>query len=149
MIQLVGWDRGDMSRFELLSDAQWLLIEGFLQRPTGRRGRRLSDARRMVVGIGYRYRTGIAWRESSPVFGPWQTVWAWHHRMAVDGTWDRVLDRLTAKADRAGAIDWSPSVGSTIARASAPTGTKSSSRRRRQHGPPSRPPMGPIDVSLD
>lgn len=106
-----------MSRFELLSDAQWLLIEGFLPGPTGQKGRPFSDARRMVEGIVYRYRTGIAWRDLPPVFGPWQTVWAWHRRMAVDGTWDRVLDRLAAKADRAGAIDWSLSVDSTIARA--------------------------------
>ncbi len=71
----------------------------------------------MVEGIVYRYRTGIAWRDLPGVFGPWQTVWAWHHRMAVDGTWDRVLDRLLAAADAAGGIDWSVSVDSTIARA--------------------------------
>jgi len=44
-------------------------------------------------------------------------VWTWHHRMASDGTWDRVLAELTAAADAAGMIDWSVSVDSTIARA--------------------------------
>jgi len=106
-----------MSRFQLLSDAQWSLIEGFLPGPTGRKGRPFADARRMVEGIAYRYRTGIPWRDLPVVFGPWQTVWAWHHRMAGDGTWDRVLAALAARADRAGAIDWSLSVDSTIARA--------------------------------
>ncbi len=65
----------------------------------------------------YRYRTGIAWRDLPGSFGPWQTVWTWHHRMATDGTWDRVQARLTAAADAAGLVDWSLSVDSTIARA--------------------------------
>jgi transposase len=106
-----------MSRFQLLSDAQWDLIGGFLPRRTGRKGRPFADARSMVECVVYRYRTGIAWRDLPAVFGPWQTVWAWHHRMSGDGTWDRVLAALTAKADAVGAIDWSLSVDSTIARA--------------------------------
>ncbi len=106
-----------MSRFLLLSDAQWSLIEEDLPRPTGRRGRPFSDPRTMVEAIAYRYRTGIAWRDLPEVFGPWQTVWTWHHRMAGDGTWDKVLARLTAVADAAGLVDWSLSMDSTIARA--------------------------------
>jgi putative transposase len=106
-----------MSRFQMLSDAQWSLIEDVLPRPTGRKGRPFSDARLMVEAIVYRYRTGIAWRDLPAVFGPWQTVWTWHRRMAVDGTWDEVLARLTKQADAAGKIDWSLSVDSTVARA--------------------------------
>lgn len=88
-----------------------------LPRPTGRPGRKFSDARAMVEAIVYRYRTGIAWRDLPEAFGPWQTVWTWHHRMATDGTWDQVLAKLTAVADAAGLVDWSLSVDSTIARA--------------------------------
>ncbi|WP_313479217.1 IS5 family transposase [Microbacterium sp.] len=106
-----------MSRFQLLSDAQWSLIEEMLPRPTGRKGRPFSDARLMVEGIVYRYRTGIAWRDLPEVFGPWQTVWTWHYRMAANGTWDKVFAALTAAADAAGLVDWSLSVDSTIARA--------------------------------
>ena len=106
-----------MWRFQVLSDVQWSLIEEMLPRPTGRPGRKFSDARTMVEGIVYRYRTGIAWRDLPEVFGPWQTVWTWHYRMASDGTWDRVLAKLTAAADAAGLVDWSLSVDSTIARA--------------------------------
>ena len=40
-----------------------------------------------------------------------------HHRLAADGTWDKVLAKLMAAADEAGLIDWSLSVDSTIARA--------------------------------
>lgn len=73
---------------------------GMPPRPTGRKGRPFSDARRMLESIVYRYRTGIAWRDLPEVVGSWQTVWTRrHHRMAVDGTWDRVLAKLTAAAD--------------------------------------------------
>ena len=85
-----------MSRFQLLSDAHWSLIQGMLPKPTGRKGRPFADARTMVEAIAYRYRCGIAWRDLPEEFGPWQTVWTWHHRVAVDGTWDKVLARLLA-----------------------------------------------------
>ncbi|GAB6857703.1 hypothetical protein JCM13591A_23700 [Microbacterium xylanilyticum] len=106
-----------MSRFQLLSDAQWSLIEGMLPRPTGRKGRPFSDARTMLEGIIYRYRCGIAWRDLPEVFGPWQTVWTWHHRLATEGVWDTIVATLIAQADAQGLVDWSVSVDSTIARA--------------------------------
>jgi len=110
-------ERFGRARFQVLSDAQWALIEVLLPRPTGRRGRPYSDARQVVEGIIYRYRTGIAWRDVPAVFGPWQTLWTWHRRMAADGTWDRVLTRMTKTADAVGKMDWSLSVDSSIARA--------------------------------
>ena len=106
-----------VSRFQLLSDAQWALIADLLPARTGRQGRPFSDARVMLEGSIYRYRCGIAWRDLPQVFGPWQTVWTWHRRLAADGTWDVVLERLTAAADAAGLVDWSVSVDSTITRA--------------------------------
>ncbi|RLZ02552.1 IS5/IS1182 family transposase, partial [Kocuria tytonicola] len=42
-----------MSRFQVLSDAQWSLIAQLLPRPTGKPGRKFSDARTMVEGIVY------------------------------------------------------------------------------------------------
>jgi transposase len=114
---LVDWHDFGVSRFVLLSDAQWSLISDLMPGPTGKKGRPFADARSMVEGIVYRYRTGIAWRDLPAVFGAWQTVWAWHRRMAGDGTWDTVLNCLLSAADEAGAIDWSVSVDSTIARA--------------------------------
>ncbi|MCP2256244.1 putative transposase of IS4/5 family (DUF4096) [Prauserella aidingensis] len=73
----------------------------------------------MVEAIIYQYRTGIAWRDLPEVFGPWQTVWTWHRRLATEGTWDAVLAELAAAADAAGLLDSSVSVDSTIAGASA------------------------------
>jgi putative transposase len=93
------------------------VIEDLLPRLAGRRGRPFADARRIVEGIACRCRTGIAWRDLPVVFGPWQTLWTWHRRMARDGTWDQMLARRTKTADAAGALDWPLSVDSTIARA--------------------------------
>ncbi|WP_376774733.1 transposase [Amycolatopsis jiangsuensis] len=55
---------------QLLSDAQWALVEDLLPVRTGRRGRPFSDARAMVEGIIYRYRCGLACRDVPAVFGP-------------------------------------------------------------------------------
>ncbi|WP_420811801.1 transposase [Kutzneria albida] len=63
---------------------------------THRQGRPFADARSMVEGIIYRYRCGIAWRDVPAVFGPWQTIWTWHRRLSVAGTWDALLTRLLA-----------------------------------------------------
>ena len=83
----------------------------------GKQGKPFRDHRQVVEGIIYRYRTGIAWRDVPSEFGPWQTVWKRHRRLAGDGTWDRVLAALLADADAAGLIDWEVSVDSTVARA--------------------------------
>jgi transposase len=106
-----------MSRFQLLSDEQWVLIEDLLPVRTGKQGRPFADARAMVEGIIYRYRCGLTWRDVPAVFGKWQTIWTWHRRLAREGTWDVVLRRLLAAADADGQIDWAVSVDSTIARA--------------------------------
>ena len=108
---------GGMSRFALLTDAQWGLIEEHLPCSDGRPGRLFRDSREVVDGIIYRYRTGMAWRDLPEVFGPWQTVWKRHKRYAQDGTWDRVLTVLIAEADARGIVDWTVSVDSTINRA--------------------------------
>ena len=96
-----------MSRFQMLSDAQWELIAPMLPTRTGRAGRPFSDARTMVEAIIYRYRCGIPWRDLPEVYGPWQTVWTWHRWMAAEGTWDTVPAKLTAAADAQGLVDWS------------------------------------------
>jgi len=49
-----------VSRFQILSDAQWSLIAQLLPRATGNPGRKFSDARTMVEGVVFRYRASIA-----------------------------------------------------------------------------------------
>jgi transposase len=106
------------SRFRVLNDEQWARLEPLLPSNEGCRGHPFRDNRRIVEGIMYRYRTGIAWRDlPRSEFGPWQTVWKRHRRYAGDGTWDRALQQLLTSADAAGEIDWDVSVDATIARA--------------------------------
>ena len=106
-----------MTRFQLLSDEQWALIEDLLPARTHRQGRPFADARSMVEGIIYRYRCGIAWRDVPAEFGPWQTIWKRHRRYSGDGTWDSILAALLTVADSQGEVDWSVSVDSTVNRA--------------------------------
>ncbi|MGW0789826.1 IS5 family transposase [Streptomyces sp. NPDC002911] len=106
-----------MPRHARLCDRQWARIRPLLPSSIGRRGRPWADHRRIVEAIVYRYRTGIPWRDLPAGIGSWKTVWARHRRWAADGTWDRVLGVLLARADDDGLIDWRVAVDSTIARA--------------------------------
>ncbi len=106
-----------MTRTQMLTDEQWALIEPLLPSSRGRVGRNFRNTRRVVEGMIYRYRTGIAWRDLPAEFGPWQTVWKRHARFTRDGIWDAVLTELLAQADAAGELDWAVSVDSTIVRA--------------------------------
>lgn len=106
-----------MSRTALLTDAQWALIAPLLPSSAGRRGRPFRDDRRVVEGIIYRYRCGLAWRDVPGEFGPWQTLWKRHRRYSGDGTWDQVLAALLTSADAAGVVSWDAGVDSTIIRA--------------------------------
>lgn len=106
------------SRSRVLSDLQWARLEPLLPSNAGRKGHPFRENRRVVEGIIFRFRTGIAWRDlPREQFGPWQTVWKRHRRYAGDGTWDRALAQLIAHADAAGDVDWEVSVDATIARA--------------------------------
>ena len=69
----------------------------------------------MIVGIIYRYRTGIAWRDLPETFGKWQTVWTWHRRPAAEGTWDAIHQALTAHTAKSGKVNFTVSIDSTIA----------------------------------
>jgi len=105
-----------MSRTAVLGDEMWSRVEPVLSPVKGAMGRPMRDHRALVEGAIYRYRTGVAWRDLPAEFGPWQTVWKRHHRFSIDGTWDRVLIALQARADADGQIDWRLSVDSTTVR---------------------------------
>lgn len=106
-----------MSRSVVLDDAAWARIAPLMPSSDGKRGRRFRDHRTVVEGIIYRYRCGVAWRDLPAEFGPWQTVWKRHHRLAGDGTWDKVMAALLAEADHRGLVDWDVAVDSTVNRA--------------------------------
>jgi transposase len=101
----------------VLTDRQWARVQPLLRSSVGRRGRPFRDDRRVVEGIIYRYRCGIAWRDVPAEFGLWQTIWKRHRRYSGDGTWDGFLSAQLTAADAQGEVDWSVSVDSTVNRA--------------------------------
>lgn len=106
-----------MWRYQLLSDRQWKLIADRLPHHTGQKGRPFADGRRVVEGIVYRHRTGIAWRQLPAAFGPWQTIWAWHKRLVESGEWRVIMSVLAGAGERVGPPVWSGTVDVPFARA--------------------------------
>ncbi|MEU9315012.1 IS5 family transposase [Streptomyces sp. NPDC048295] len=121
-----------MPRHARLTDRQWDRIRPLLPSSTGRRGRPWADHRRIVEAIVYQYRTGISRQDLPAGFGSWRTLWARHRRWAADGTWDRVLGVLLARADDDGLIDWRLAVDSPIP---GSTGTPPTPAAPRSAGP--------------
>ncbi len=105
-----------MSRDQVLTDAQWVLLEPLLPSSKGKQSRPFRDHRQVIEGIVFRLRTGCPWRDLPERFGPWQTVWKRQARFSKDGTWDQILQALLVKADEAGQLDWQLSIDSTVSR---------------------------------
>ena len=73
---------------------------------------------RMVInGILFRTRTGCPWRDLPGGYGNWKTVYNRHRRWSLDGTWEKILDRLRPGAMRPRGKDWTLSADSTVVRA--------------------------------
>ncbi|MFD0399942.1 IS5 family transposase [Kitasatospora sp. NPDC127121] len=98
-----------------LTDAQWERIEPLLPVSSGRCGR-WRDHRQVVNGVLHRIRTGVPWRDLPDRYGPWKTVHERHRRWSADGTWQMLLERIQAREDASGTIDWDISVDSTVVR---------------------------------
>jgi transposase len=88
-----------MRRFGLRDD-QWERIEDLLP---GREG---------SVGLLYRYRTGMPWRDLPERFGDGTKVHLRFSRWAKSGVWERIFQHLAADADKEYAM-----IDSTIVRA--------------------------------
>jgi transposase len=52
-----------MSRTAVLDDAAWARIQPHLPSSVGCPGRPFRDHRQVLVGIIYRFRTGVPWRD--------------------------------------------------------------------------------------
>lgn len=103
------------ARFEL-TDAEWDLIRPLLPADPPRGGR-WNDHRTVISGILFRERTGIPWRDLPTRFGNWKTVYLRKRRWALDGTWQRIAERLRLDADLDEGDDWTVSLDSSVVRA--------------------------------
>jgi transposase len=90
-----------MTRDALLSGAQWTRIEPLRPCSDGRRSRPIRDPRQLVVGIIYRFRTGIV-AGSPGMSGAVADAVKRYKQFSVDGTWDRIHAALLGRADASG-----------------------------------------------
>ena len=77
-----------------LSDDEWRIVEPLVP-PTQSGGRPAEHARREIVNaILYILRTGCQWRAMPHDLPPWPTVYVYFRTWRLNGTWQRMHDRL-------------------------------------------------------
>ena len=80
-----------------LTDDQWALIEPLLPdaKPGGRP--RDVDLREVLNGVFYLVKGGIPWRYMPHDLPPWGTVHFYYRQWRLDGTWEKVEERLRTR----------------------------------------------------
>jgi putative transposase len=77
-----------------LTDREWDYIKPLIPAAkTGGRDRK-TDMRQTLNAIFYVDRTGCPWRYLPLDYPPWQTVYGYFRAWRIDGTWQRIHDRL-------------------------------------------------------
>lgn len=79
-----------------LSDEEWKRIEPWL--PSGRRGARRVDDRRVISGIVHMLKTGGRWRDCPEAYGPYTTIYNRFNRWSKQGVWEDVFYQLTGSS---------------------------------------------------
>ncbi len=94
-----------------LTDEQWSIIAPLIPpaHPGGRH--RTVDMREVINGIIYLVRNGCSWRHLPHDFPPWGTVHYYYRRFRLDGTWERIHDRLRGRVRRKKGRKPTPSAG--------------------------------------
>jgi transposase len=108
-----------------LSDAEWAAIQPHL--PTGRRGARRVDDRRVISGILHMLKTGARWRDCPAEYGPYTTIYNRFNRWSKQGVWEDVFYVLSGSSGVIGTT--SADSTSVKAQRSASGGKGGSSRR--------------------
>ena len=92
-----------------LTDEQWTLVEPMIPpaRPGGRH--RSVDMREVLNGILYVNRGGCSWRMLPREFPPWGTTHYYYRRFRLDGTWQKIHDKLREKVRRRDGREPTPS----------------------------------------
>ncbi|MEU8151643.1 transposase [Nonomuraea sp. NPDC048901] len=104
----------------------------------------------MVIrdGILWRLQAGATRRDIPERYGPWQTCYERLTRWDQDGTWARLLEEAQVKDDSIGNVEWSFTIGSTIAQAHQHVaGARKRGRRGRDDGYEAITKRQPLDRS--
>ena len=94
-----------------LTDEQWRLIAPSIPPPKPGGRPRTVDLREVVNAVLYLNRTGCSWRQLPHDFPPWGTVHYYYRCFRLDGTWQKIHDRLRARVRRKDGRKPTPSVG--------------------------------------
>ena len=86
-----------MADFFWFSDVQWARIEPLL--PTGTRGMKRVDDRRVLSGIVHALQSGGRWGDCPPVYGPKKTLYNRFVRWAERGIWENIFSALAGAED--------------------------------------------------
>ncbi len=94
-----------------LTETQWNEINPLIPAalPGGRR--RSVDLREVLNGVLYLNRSGCSWRQLPHDFPPWGTVHYYYRRFRIDGTWQKIHDRLRERVRRKAGRKPTPSAG--------------------------------------
>jgi transposase len=85
-----------------LSETEWKRIKPLL--PSGRRGARRVDDRRVVSGIVHMLRSGARWRDCPPEYGPYTTIYNRFNRWSRQGVWTDIFYALTGATGMVGTM---------------------------------------------
>jgi transposase len=99
-----------------LTDEQWQVVEPLLP-ASGARGRPRVDDRRVINGMLFKAKTGIAWRDLPERYGPWTTVYNRFWRWSRNGTLTVLVRRVKVISEAVGELDAEVAVDSSVVRA--------------------------------
>ncbi len=94
-----------------LTDEQWRLIEPSIPSPKSGGRPRSVDLREVINAVLYLSRTGCSWRQLPHDFPPWGTVHFYYRCFRLDGTWEKIHDRLRSRVRRKVGKKPTPSAG--------------------------------------
>jgi transposase len=75
------------------------------------------DDRRVINGMLYKAKTGIAWRDLPERYGPWKTVYNRFWRWSRNGTLTMLVSKVRVIAEAIDELDREVSIDSSIVRA--------------------------------
>ncbi|MEU7433716.1 transposase [Streptomyces sioyaensis] len=100
-LRLEAISSGSPSRWPCapLTDAQCARSQPLLPDRTPKRGGRWRDLREVIDATARKSQTGSQWVHIPERYGSWKGAYNRPRDWAIDGTWERVLTALLAKAD--------------------------------------------------
>jgi transposase len=87
-----------------LTDEQWQVVEPLLP-VSGAKGRPRVDDRRVINGMLFKAKTGVAWRDLPERYGPWKTAYNRFWRWSRNGTLSALVGRVRVIAEAIDELD--------------------------------------------